>query len=202
MSLNMRNSALSKNCFDYLGRCMVNPDFQLTALNLKFCFLTFDQIKKLADSIRYNKTLVKLDLSNNGLVSPVANYLIESLNSNIYISELNFHGNQLDDKFAANLAELLQHNEVLYKVDISANPISPEGAQLLLRAISEFNDTLGDLGDLEDSTFMGVRIREELRQAIKLNNASQDRKNAHFEDAMAHNRGSNFDASAIVSPKS
>ena len=52
---------------------------------------------------------------------------------------------------------------MLYKVDISANPISPTGARLILNAVSEYNDTLGNLGDLDESTFMGVRIREELR---------------------------------------
>mmetsp|Transcript_26566 Transcript_26566/g.35531 ORF Transcript_26566/g.35531 Transcript_26566/m.35531 type:complete len:227 (+) Transcript_26566:460-1140(+) len=109
-SLNMRNSRLSKNCFDYLSKCMMAQEYNLTALNLKFCFLTFDQIKKLSDALRYNKTLVKLDLSNNGLCSPVANYLVDSLRVNIFVSEVNFHGNTLDDEFAFQLAELLQHN--------------------------------------------------------------------------------------------
>ena len=106
----MRNSHLTKNCFDYLGRCMQSSDFCLTALNLKFCFLTFDQIKKLADSLRFNKTLIKLDLSNNGLKSRVANYLMEALSVNNYISEVNFHGNQLNDDFAEVLANLLKQN--------------------------------------------------------------------------------------------
>ena len=63
-------------------------------------------------------------------------------------------------------------------MDISANPIGPVGANLILTAISESNDTLGDLGNLEDSSFMGVRVREELRQAIKLNNCSNDSRKA------------------------
>lgn len=100
----MRNSKLSKLCFTYLGKCMISNDFNLTALNLKFCFLTFEQIKALSDALRFNKTLVKLDLSNNGLVSPVANYLVDALRVNIYISEVNFHGNTLDDVFAIQLA--------------------------------------------------------------------------------------------------
>ena len=43
---------------------------------------------------------------------------------------------------------------------------------------------------------MGVRIREELRQAIKLNNSSQDKKMAHHREAMAHNRTTNIDSNA------
>ena len=72
---------------------MQNSDFCLTALNLKFCFLTFEQVKKLADSLRFNKTLVKLDLSNNGMKNRVGCYLIDALVVNTHISEVNFHGN-------------------------------------------------------------------------------------------------------------
>ena len=93
----------------------------------------------------------------------MANYLLEALHVNYSISELNLHGNQLNDNFAKQLAHLFEANQVLYKVDISSNPISPYGARLILVALSECNDTLGDLGDLEQSSFMGVRIREELR---------------------------------------
>ena len=92
------------------------------------------------------------------------------------------------------LAELLQFNQVLYKVDISDNPISPVGARVLLNVIAEYNDTLGDLGDLSQTTFMGVRIREELRQAIKLNNTSHDKKMSHLKNKMAHVRSTNVDS--------
>ena len=196
ISVNMRNSRLTKNCFTYMGKCMKSADFCLTALNLKFCFLQFDQVKELGDALRYNKTLIKLDLSNNGLTPRVGKYLLDALVVNSYLSEINFHGNQLNDDWAAELAFLLENNQVLYKVDISANPISPVGARLVLNAVRETNDTLGDLGDLDESTFMGVRIREELRQAIKLNNSSHDKKKAHFKDAMANNRTNNVDSDA------
>lgn len=199
MSLNMRNSHLTKNCFDYLSKCLQSTDFCLTALNLKFCFLQFDQVKKLADSLRFNKTLVKLDLSNNGMTPAVANYLIDSLHVNSYIGEINFHGNQLNDESARQLANLLEHNQVLYKIDISSNPISHVGGRLILVALSESNDTLGDLGDLESSSFMGVRIREELRQVIRINNSSHDKKKQFFEDKMAHSRAKNVDSAAITS---
>ena len=109
-SLNMRNSLMTVKATEYLSKCMMAQDFNLTSLNLKFCFLTFDHIKKLADALRFNKTLVKLDLSNNGLCSPVANYLVDALKANIFVSELNLHGNTLDDTFALEFADLLQHN--------------------------------------------------------------------------------------------
>ena len=89
---------------------MQSNDFCLTALNLKFCYLGFDMIKKLADSLKYNKTVVKLDLSNNALTPRVGNYLLECIKPNAYLSEINFHGNRLSDEFAAELAILLKDN--------------------------------------------------------------------------------------------
>ena len=73
----------------------------------------------------------------------------------------------LDDIFASQLAEVLKYNPVLHKVDISMNPIGPQGAQLLLKTLNEDNDTLGDLGDLSDSYYMGVRVRTDILQAIE-----------------------------------
>ena len=93
ISMNMRNSRLNKNAFTYMSKCLTSADFSLTALNLKCCFLNFEQIKALSDALRFNKTLVKLDLSNNGLTPLVTNYLLGSLYVNCYISELNLHGN-------------------------------------------------------------------------------------------------------------
>lgn len=82
ISFNMRNSNFEKSkfCFKYLTTNMNRPEYHLTALNLKFCFLSFDrEVKPLADALRTNKSLVKLDLSNNALTWRVVNYLIEAL---------------------------------------------------------------------------------------------------------------------------
>ena len=86
-------------------------------------------------------------------------------------------------------------------MDISSNPISPRGANYILAAISEYNETLGDLGNLDDSSCMGVRIREELRQAVKLNNASQDKKKAQMDEHVEHTKNHHVDSNALNSSK-
>lgn len=63
-------------------------------------------------------------------------------------------------------------------MDISKNPIGPNGAEALIKSLLECNETLGSLGDLGDNMYMGVRIREELRQILFLNTTSHDRKKA------------------------
>ena len=107
----------------------------LTALCLKYCFLTFEQIIPISNGLRVTKNLVKLDLSNNGLKSSVCKFLLDSLTVNMSITEINFHGNFLDYEFAVDLSHVLENNVILYKVDISQNPIGPEGARYLLNVL-------------------------------------------------------------------
>jgi hypothetical protein len=90
-------------------------------------------------------------------------FFLDSLLDNVALMEVDLSGNFLDDSFAKDLSLVIQHNPILYKVDISKNPIGPEGAQSLLNCLLIHNETLGSLGNLEDNMYMGVRIREELR---------------------------------------
>ena len=119
MSLNVRNSKFTKHSTDYLSKMLINSETMLTALCLKYCFLTFEQISSLSNALRLNKSLVKLDLSNNGLKPGPCRFLLDSLQVNMSLTEVNFHGNFLDNEFAVDLSYVLERNQVLYKVDIS-----------------------------------------------------------------------------------
>ncbi len=44
------------------------------------------------------------------------------------------------------------------------------------------NETLGSLGDIEQNMYLGVRLREEIRQVLSLNNAGSDKKLSHMKD--------------------
>jgi hypothetical protein len=78
-SLNIRNSAVNKSAMDYLCRALTHHEYYLTALNLKYCFLPFEFVLQLADALRFSKTLVKLDLSNNSSKSCTIRYILEAL---------------------------------------------------------------------------------------------------------------------------
>ena len=94
----------------------------------------------------------------------------------------------------------MENNQILFKVDISNNPIGPEGAKKLLKTLYEYNNTLGDLGDLSDSYYMGVRIRQDLQQAIELNNTSHAKKQAFMEQVTANTRTKNVDSGQHQNP--
>lgn len=106
----MRNTELNKEAMNHIIRSVSGPEFYLTGLCLKFCYLTGEQLFDLAAALRYNKTLVKLDLSNNGMVYYHARYILEALCDNTALSEISFSGNFLDDMFGKDLAITLEKN--------------------------------------------------------------------------------------------
>lgn len=177
LSLNLRNSTLSKNAMNYLSQCMVNNQFYLVALNLNFCYLEFEEMMALSDGIKFNKTIVKLDLSHNALKACVVKFFFDALDDNYCLAHLILAHNFLDNEFAVDLAHLLENNKSLHTVDITNNPIGPEGAEYLLKSLLAHNDTLESLGNLTDSNvLMGVRNREEIRQTLQLNVSNHERK--------------------------
>ena len=64
----------------------------------------------------------------------------------------------------------------MHTLDISNNPIGPEGAQFLLQSLLQYNDTIESLGDLSKCEYMGVRNRVELQQTLTLNVSNHERK--------------------------
>ena len=177
LALNMRNSTLSPTAVLYISNALSNSNYYITALSFKYCFLEFDDILCLASGIKFNKTMVKLDLGNNCLKSCVVKFLLEAILDNATLAHLDLSNNFLDNEFAADLAHLLENNPVLHTVDIANYPIEQAGAKYLLSSLLQHNENLTSLGNLEDTNMlMGVRIREELRQTLLLNASSHLRK--------------------------
>ena len=157
----------------------------------------------LAAGLKFNKTIVKLGLANNGLKACVVKLLLESLLDNFCLAELSLAGNFLDNEFAVDLAHLLESNQTIHTVDISKNPIGPEGAKLLLQSILQHNDTLESLGDDMDSNmYMGVRMREEMKQTLNLNQSNHERKR-HLMSLIENTKSTNpteKDIPSLVDP--
>ena len=105
--------------------------------------------EKLGRALRVSRSIVKLILSNNGLDNQCAKYVLDSLEHNISIAHLDLSVNMLNDWFATRLSRILTLNPVLFTVDLSQNPIGAKGGEDLLRALSEDNDTLASLGNID-----------------------------------------------------
>lgn len=110
MALNMRNSSFQGNSMPNLCKAISNSAIYITGLSLKFCFLDIYDIQHLAEAMRFNKTIVKLDLSKNALKSCMTRFLLDGLQDNYCLAHLDLSGNFLDNEFAADLGHLLEDN--------------------------------------------------------------------------------------------
>ena len=126
-SLRLLDQSLSKQGLLHLSHSL-RLSACLTQLSINFCFLDFKACQVLAKGVQANHSLVKLDLGDNALQSQHLSSLLEVLTHHQYLGLLNLRKNQLDDVFAKQLAQVLSYNEILYKVDISANPVTNVGA--------------------------------------------------------------------------
>ena len=160
-----------------------SPSCHIIALNFQFCFLDARNMHILSKGIDANRTLIKLDLSNNGLAPISGVYLVKSLNNNITMHELNLSKNNLNDDFAIVLAKTLRENDVLWKIDISYNPIGTKGAESLILALKEDNDSLESLGEIDVNTQMGVNNIQELKKHLKINEVSKDLRRKMIQES-------------------
>lgn len=149
-SISLVNSRISHSAMQIICNALQSPSSYLTALNFRFSFLDTKNIFMLSKALEINRTLVKLDLSKNGL-SPICGvYIMKAIRENIILTDLNLSANFLDDEFANEFARTLKYNDTLWRVDISDNPIGRQGAESLLKAIEEDNESLESLGDQLD----------------------------------------------------
>lgn len=80
----------------------------------------------------------------------------------------------MGDEFAIELARMLATNDILWKVDISHNPISMKGANAILKVLKENNDTLTSLGDIEANFSMGVLTIRNINICLATNRESAE----------------------------
>ena len=89
----------------------------------------------LADVLKSNTTMTKLDLSRNFVGDSGAAGLAEALKSNTTLTVLNMSNNDIDDAGTAGLAEALKSNTTLTDLDLSSNAIGAGGPAVLAEAL-------------------------------------------------------------------
>jgi hypothetical protein len=136
----------------------------LSSLNLSQCYLDSRSIVILSEALKHTKTLVKLDLSYNGITTNIGRYIAIALRLNYSLGVLNLSHNDLDDGFCAVLAEELKRNSILYECDMSGNPFGQQGAQDLMRLIGTTG--ISSLGDLDQNKSLSIVAREQLKGSL------------------------------------
>jgi len=100
----------------------------INALCFKHCYLGLTEIRVLTLGIKITKTLLRLDLSSNAMNSVSGAIICDGLKENNSLIDINLARNLLCDYFAECLANTLRLNNILWRVDISDNKITSDGA--------------------------------------------------------------------------
>ncbi|KAL7983154.1 hypothetical protein Chor_000016, partial [Crotalus horridus] len=96
---------------------------------------TDEAAKALALSLTSNTSIVKLNLSDNGLDGDGAVAMAEMLKENCYISELDLSENKVGVKGTAALSTVLQENPILVSLKLSGNELNDRAAKYLADAL-------------------------------------------------------------------
>jgi Ran GTPase-activating protein (RanGAP) involved in mRNA processing and transport len=146
----------------------------LVALNLSATFLNPRQLLQLSEALKFNRSLVKLDLSSNGLDSTCGMYIVNAIPSNFALTHLNLANNELLDVFVSEMLEKLnwkrtKKNFVLYEMDLSGNPFSTLAANKISKAISKNKIRIESFGSLEANGYVDITVRENLKGMLRGN---------------------------------
>eukprot|EP00434_Breviolum_minutum_P037107 symbB.v1.2.032890.t1/scaffold4013.1/size46388/1 len=86
----------------------------------------------------------RFTLQDGNLATPRIQELAEGLKNNSILTKLNLYNNNIGDTGAQGLAEMLKHNSTLTDLYLGCNNIGPEGAQALAEGLKH-NSTLTNL---------------------------------------------------------
>ena len=113
----------------------------VTKLDLSCNFIGDSGAAGLAEALKYNTTLTVLNMSNNGIGDAGAAGFAEALKYNTTLTVLNMSNNGIGDAGAAGLAEALKSNTTLTELMLEINSIGAASAAGLAEALKS-NTTL------------------------------------------------------------
>ena len=153
-------------------------DPTLDDLDLKGSNIGANELGLLADALRKNTKLKKLNLHTNQAGDSNARDALASLTSalkiNTTLTHLIIANNRLTDESARAFASLLKENDTLIELDLNYNRIADEGAGELASALKE-NNTLknlnlwdNDIGD-EGARALSHAVRDHNKTLTSLN---------------------------------
>ena len=146
-------------CF---SECLKEDD----SLNLRNRGIISEGVKLIADAIKVNKTLKKLDIGVNSISDDGAAAISDSLKYNNSLHELDMSCNKITSEGAKKIAEAIKVNTTLKILRISSNTISDDGVAAISDGL-KYNNSLQELNIRNNKiTSEGA---EKVAEAIRMN---------------------------------
>lgn len=126
---------LDEDTIRALAGVLSHPDHKLAELTVGVGCMNVDMVAMLAEALKDNLRLTKLDLCYNQIDEKGAALLSKALEGNRALTKLGLSDNQIGDGGAASLAAVLKVNSTLTEITIQFNQISIAGANYLAEAL-------------------------------------------------------------------
>jgi Ran GTPase-activating protein (RanGAP) involved in mRNA processing and transport len=116
----------------------LKKNIPITVLSLK---INDNGTKKIAEALKINRTITRLDLNNNKISNDGTKVLAEALKINTKLETITLYHNNIGDDGAIAIAEALEQHITLKTIWLNMNKISDKGAKALAEALKT-NKTL------------------------------------------------------------
>lgn len=134
---------------DYKMLCIVNIIkanlYSITYLSLRYLKLTISEITLISEALKYNTTLLNIDLMNNHIDDTGASIIADAIFHNTTLKTIRLTNNIIRDSGAVAIAKSLETNNSLESLDLGFNMISFEGTLTLIKKIANYNRELQSL---------------------------------------------------------
>ena len=155
LEINLGNCGISeKGAKAICEALMVNRSLQV--LDLEYNPISAGVVH-IAESLKHNRSLLKINLGACGLTEKGAESLAISLKENNSLQTLILRGNYLSDRGDAHVADGLRHRNCLKRLDISQCGLVDRGMKLIGSAL-EVNNSLEELDLSENHSVTGVGL--------------------------------------------
>ena len=132
------------------------------AINLPWTYLDVEEIGIIAEKLKKNNSVLRLDFTGTCLADQGATFIAEMLQSNKKITKLLVPSSNISSIGAKRLAQALKINQTLVELRVDHNPLLDDGVQAICEAL-ETNQKLATLS-LRDTgmTTFGVKSIAEM----------------------------------------
>jgi hypothetical protein len=178
--------------FEILKKNLIQKTCKLEILSMKFNTINITSAYYIEKSLKFNRSLLYLNLSSCGISDLSGSLIISSMDFNKNLTELDLSGNKISNLFCLRFSEILKSNKTLVKVNLTKNYfIYDAHFQKVIESLIE-NQIILCLGNLED-TKISVKLRESIEFILNLNKECNQNENQKIKKEKDDNNNNNLE---------
>lgn len=158
-NLDLRKNHIGASGGLLLARALMDPECKLRTMFLYNCEIGDEGVKHISTALETNKSLVKLNLCDNGFTGIAGSHIAAALRKNTTLQKLDLNNNQFGNEGASLISKAFITNSTIKTFSLWNTGISDDVAYLWL-------EILGSNTTLEKLNLEGNKIKESLLDEI------------------------------------